>query len=663
LIFLYFDLKNSFILNAARLAPHMLRSQFLLEVSGGADDSAASRPLQASARNLEEPTSAKICAHCILTVLNTSQRIVSFKVLTNSQNRYSIRPSIGILQPSQSVDITVGVSRKHASDPAGVILLRYVKLPSDWSLQNDLASFWSNAPKGKVKALKLVQSVFEPDSANYSLHSSFSEVSSAHGNGSPVIDADSDFRVTPVSSSSGNHKSSCQLRSADNDQSRPVAAHDSREHPPVNWTASTGRGIRPISHVDVPTAVSYESGVPGDIPLNAGPHSSVTAEVSRIPRVNLESVSSMSSFIPVETRHMDDTIINTVNDSGCTAGQRSDSRASTLSDYSHRTDDPLLGIDQDMVAQVEKMRAAVSSVKERPKTDLSSHMHRRTRTKDSGSSEAAKSTEVHLVDAPASLSRSSIDPSSQKVDGETPSTAKRSRYPPVEVCVSSISRVSSGFPSIMSRLFPSASLSDQKVYVKMDPHMLQLSEGDCEELLLLLRWKDVVAMSVRVDSTATILLLLNGNSGNAASFFRDIKVCDSLISDVHHKLHLLSIKGSADTVCRMAVHASRCPGNELQSLPHVRWLFPFITLLTFLQWLWVAAQLRFPGSGPFRAMLSNSALSLPHVCRLFCYFYPSLIRTFLPPPPPPLPPYPHSSHYRSFSSLCFYLWEVALSSS
>ena len=563
-----------FFFNAACLAPHMLRSQFLLEVSGGADDTSATKPLQASARNLEEPTSAKICAHCILTVINTSQRIVSFKVLTNSQNRYSIRPSVGILQPSQSLDITVGVSRKHASDPAGVILLRYVKLPSDWSLQNDLASFWSNAPKGKVKALKLVQSVFEPDSANYSLHSSFSEVSSAHGNGSPVIDADSDFRVTPVSTSSGNHKSSGQLRSADNDKSRPVAAHESREHLPANGTASAVRSFEP-SRVDVRTAVSYEASVPGDTPLNTGPHSTLTAEVSHIPRVNLESVSSMSSFIPVETRHMDDIVMNTVNDSGCTAGQRSDSRASTLSDYSHRTDDPLLGIDQDMVAQVEKMRAAVSSVKERPKTDPSYHMHRRTRTKDSGSSEAAKSTEVDLVDAPASLSGSSTEPSSQTVNSEAPSTAKRSRYPPVEVCVSSISRVSSGLPSIMSRLFPSASLSDQKVYVKMDPHMLQLSEGDCEELLLLLRWKDVVAMSVRTDSTATILLLLNGNSGNVASCFRDIKVCDSLISDVHHKLHLLSIKGSADTVCRMAVHASRCPGNELQSLPHVRRLFSF----------------------------------------------------------------------------------------
>jgi hypothetical protein len=612
----------------------MLRSQFLLEVSGGADDASASIPLQASARNLEEPTSAKICAHCILTVLNTGQRIVSFKVLTNSQNRYSIRPSVGILQPSQSLDITVGVSRKHASDPAGVILLRYVKLPSDWSLQNDLASFWSNAPKGKVKALKLVQSVFEPDSANYSLHSSFSEVSSAHGNGSPVIDADSDSRVTPVSTSSLNHKSSGQLHSADNDQSRPVAAHESREHPPANSTASTVHGIRSISHADVRTAVSYEGGVPGDTASNAGPHSLLTAEVSHIPRVNLESVSSMSSFIPVETRHMDDTVMNTVNDSGCTAGQRSDSRASTLSDYSHRTDDPLLGMDQDMVAEFQQIRAVVSSIKERPKTDPSSLMHRRTRTKDSGSSEAAKSTEVDLVDAPALLSTGSTEPSSQKINSETPSTAKRSRYLLVEVCVSSISRVSSGFPSIMSRLFPSASLSDQKVYVKMDPNMFQLSEGDCEELLLSLRWKDVVAMSVRTDSTATLLLLLNGNSGNAASCFRDIKVCDSLISDVHHKLHLLSIKGSADTVCRMAVYASRCHGNKLQSLPHVRRLFSFITLLTLLQWLWVAAQCRFPGSGPFRAMLSNSALSLPHVCWLFCYFHCSLIRTLLPPSPP-----------------------------
>jgi hypothetical protein len=544
----------------------MLRSQFLLEVSGGGHGASASVPLQASSRNLEEPTSAKICAHCVLTVLNISQRIVSFKVLTNAQNRYSIRPSIGILQPSQSLDITVGVSRKHASEPAGVILLRYVKLPGDWSLQHDLASFWSNAPKDKVKALKLVQSVFEPDSANYSLHSSFSGISSAHGSGSPTLDVDFDSHNTPLPSVSGNHKSSSQLRAVEIDRSIPDAAHESRENASAN--AMLPANISDVAPRTYSTstnsresAFSFLQGSNTSLPIPR------VDEVSQVP---LASFNSLASFIPVEAHSVCTALANSADDNGFTAGPRSDSRASTLSDYSHRTDDPTLGMDQDMVAAVEKLRAAVSSVKARPKTEVTSFAHRRLRASESSS--AKDSAAAALLDAPSTLQSSDVNgPSVPSANTSTSTAIKHSRYPPVEAFVSSISRVSTTDSSFFQRLFPSASLSGLPVFVKMDPNMLQLSEGESQELLLLLRWKDVVAISVRTDSTvATILLLLNGNSGNVASCFRDIKVCDSLVSDVYHKLHLLAIKGSADTICRMAVHASRCPGNVLQPLPHVR---------------------------------------------------------------------------------------------
>jgi hypothetical protein len=158
------------------------------------------------------------------------------------------------------------------------------------------------------------------------------------------------------------------------------------------------------------------------------------------------------------------------------------------------------------------------------------------------------------------------------LNGEASAASKRSRYPPVEACVSSISRSAQ---SIMSKFFPAASLSDQPVYVRMDPNVLQLYEGDSEALLLFkIRWKDIVALSVRsCSTTATILLLVNGNSGNESSCARDIKACDSLVSDVHHTLHLMSIKGSVETVCRMVVHASRCNSSPPQSLPHVRQQF------------------------------------------------------------------------------------------
>jgi hypothetical protein len=588
----------------------MLKSQFLLEVSGGGHSDSATVPLRLSAQNLEEPTSAKICAHCMLTVLNTSQRIVSFKVLTNAQNRYSIRPAVGILQPSQSLDIIVGVSRKHASDPPGVILLRYVKLPGDWSLQNDLASFWSNAPKDKVKALKLVQSVFEADSANYSLHSSFSGVSSAHGNGSPMLDADSDSHATPLSTAPASHR---QPRTVETHRSRPDAAHQSCEHPSA--TASE-MGLDDAHRTNAVITNSREADVSFPPALsNAGLQIPRVAEVSRIPHGNLESFNSLASFMPVESHQLDHAPVSSADDAGYTAGPRSDSRASTLSDYSHRTDDPALGMDQDMVAAVEKLRAAVSSVKARPKPEMPPFTHRRPRANDPSSSR--DSTAAAPLDASSSLPKSANEPSAPPVNGETPTVTKHSRYPPVEACVSSISRVNSADSSLLRLLFPSATLSDLPVYVKMDPHMLQLSEGDSQELLLLLRWKDVVALSVRTDSdVATILLLLNGNSGNVASCFRDIKVCDSLVSDVYHTLHLLSIKGSADTICRMAVHAGRCPGNSLQPLPHVCHFIPLNPCLSsrFSQWLWIAAQCRFPGSAPFRAMLCNAALSLPHVC-------------------------------------------------
>jgi len=549
----------------------MLRSQFLLEVSGGADDAAAAVPLRATARNLEEPTSAKICAHCILSVLNTSQRIVSFKVLTNAQNRYSIRPAVGILQPSQTIDITIGVSRKHSSDPAGVILLRYVKLPSDWSLQNDLASFWSSAPKGNVKALKLVQTVFEPDPASYSMHSSFSGASSAHGNGSPVLDADSDERVTP--SSAAIHRHPNQSRSAESDRNRPAVAHESSVQPFTSATASS----LPVSNPPRVSQIATDSNVAAvSRPQQqaSGSQFRRVAEISQAHHAASDALNSTASFMPVELHLSANALADAANDDGGTAGPRSDSRASTLSDYSHRTDDPALGLDLDMVAAVERLRAAVSSVKDRPPFEPPPHMHRRPRAKDHSSSADATSTAPEA--ASSSRSKSSNESSAAQISGETSTVVKPSRYPPVEACVSSISRVTSA-------LFPSALLSGQPVYVKMDPHMLQLSEGDSEELLLLLRWKDVVALSVRTDSTvATILLLLQGNSGNSASCFRDIKVCDSLVSDVYHKLHLLSIKGSADTICRMAVHASRCPGNSLQTLPHVRQCNKFACVVLFV---------------------------------------------------------------------------------
>ena len=588
----------------------------MLEVSGGADDAAATIPLRATTRNLEDPTSAKICAHCILSVLNTSQRIVSFKVLTNAQNRYSIRPAVGILQPSQSLDITVGVSRKHANDPAGVILLRYVKLPTDWSLQHDLASFWSSAPKGKVKALKLVQTVFEPDPTNYSMHSSFSGTSSAHGNGSPVLDADSDSRVTPASATSGILGHSNQSRDAESNRNRPAVANETSMHPLASATASSNFVHDPTRVTNVATD---SNGAVASLPQqpNSGSQCWRVAEISQAHLANLDVLNSPASFVPVELHRAPNSLADDVNDDGGAAGARSDSRASTLSDYSHRTDDPALGMDLDMVAAVERLRAAVSSVKDRPPFEPPPHMHRRSQAKVPISSADAKSTATAPVAAPSS--RSKISNETPSANGETPNTIKHSRYPPVEACVSSISRMSSADPSFLQRLFPSALLSDQPVFVKMDPHTLQLSEGQNEELLMLLRWKDVVALSVRTDSTvATILLLLQGNSGNVASCFRDIKVCDSLVSDVYHKLHLLSIKGSADTICRMAVHASRCPGNSLQPLPHVRQCVSCFRVhrnSPFLQWLWIATQCRFPGSARLRALLCNSALSLPHVRR------------------------------------------------
>ncbi len=550
----------------------MLRPRFLLEVSGGGHGSSAAVPLHASTRNLEEPTSAKICAHCILTVLNTSQRVVSFKVLTNAQNRYSIRPSLGILQPTQSLDITVGVSRKHASDPAGVILLRYVKLPDDWSLQHDLASFWSNAPKDRVKALKLVQSAFEPDSTNYSLHSSFSGVSSAHGSGSPVLDTDSDLHATHLYTMSGNHRPSSPLRSVEMDRSNPDAECELREHPSANVALSANHwndAARAYSAAANPREAASMDSL--QIPR--------VAEVSQIP---LDSFNTMASFVPVEVQHSNPAHVSSADENGFVAGPRSDSRASTLSDYSHRTDDPTLGMDPDMVAAVEKLRAAVSSVKARPKPELSSFVHSRSRSNDLSSSK--DSAAAAPLDAPSSLPSSNVnEPSVLSASRETSTAVKHSRYPPVEAFVSSISRINSTDLSLFRRIFPSASLSDLPVFVKMDANMLKLSEGESQELLLLLRWKDVVALSVRTDDTvATILLLLNGNNGNVASCFRDIKVCDSLVSDVYHTLHLLSIKGSADTICRMAVHASRCPGNVLKTIPHVRQPIYLKLVVTFI---------------------------------------------------------------------------------
>jgi hypothetical protein len=527
----------------------MLKSQFLLEVSGA--ETSASIPIQASARNLEEPTSAKICAHCLLTVINTSQRIVSFKVLTNAQNRYSIRPALGILQPSQSLDITVGVSRKHAGDPAGVILLRYVKLPDDWSMQNDLVSFWSNAPKEKTKrALKLVQSVFEPDSANYSLHSSFSGTSSAHGRGSPVYDLESDFNGTPAVTSAIRMPSN-QLRAAEMDRDTSAAACAVGEHPSASVVLDEPtRAIGAANH-SVEKAVSHLQ------TLNLSTQIARVTEVSRVPQGNSASFSTLASFIPVGTSSQDNALVNSTEDSGCIAGPRSDSRTSTLSDHSHRTDDARLAIDHDIVLDFEKMRAAVSSVKGKPRSEVHSNVNR-PRAKDTNSSQTAFGS----ADEPSSRSAPALN-------GETPAVNKRSRYPPVEACVSSISRSAQ---SIMSRLFPAASLSDQPVYVRMDPNTLQLFEGESEALLLFkIRWKDVVALSVRsCSATATVLLLVNGNSGNESSCARDIKACDSLVSDVHHTLHLMSIKGSAETVCRMVVHASRCNSSPPQSLPHVR---------------------------------------------------------------------------------------------
>ena len=189
----------------------------------------------------------------------------------------------------------------------------------------------------------------------------------------------------------------------------------------------------------------------------------------------------------------------------------------------------------------------------------------------------------------------------------------------------------------------------------MDPHMLRLSEGDCEELLLLLRWKDVVAMSVRTDSTATILLLLNGNSGNVASCFRDIKVCDSLISDVHHKLHLLSIKGSADTVCRMAVHASRCPGNELQSLPHVRRLFSFCYPRDPFAVAMGSCPMSLSGIWPFSChAVQFSSESAP--CTLAVLLLSPLVNSHFPSTPLPAP----QSLSKFFFVICLLLGSCAL---
>ncbi len=553
--------------NLVAIFAHMIKSQFLLEVSAGTDSASASIPLQTTCRNLDEPTSFKICAHCTLTILNVSHRIISFKVLTNAPNRYSIRPAIGILQPSQSLDIFVGVSRKHASDPAGVILLRYVKLPDDWSVKNDLASFWSNAPKENVKAVKLVQSVFEPDPSNYSMHSSFSEPSSAHGNGSPAIDAESDLYATPATA----NVPLSQPRSAENDRERLAAASEAGERSSANVAGAPASWGDPSRTNGADKHCNEGMGFSRP-PANTGLQSARVAEVSHVPRGDSSTFNHVTSFMPVEVSRQNIDVADSANDAGCIAGHRSDSRTSTLSDSSHRTDDARLGIDQDIVQDFEKMRAAVSSVRVRPKLESQTYAQDRTRAKDTDSSEIVKSNVAGPVDEPSSRAGSGMEACASLVSGETSATTQYSNYPPVEACVSSISRLTSA-NSFLSRLFPSASLSDQPVLVRMDRNMLQLFEGKSEtSLLLKIRWKDVVALSVCTGSTAaTILLLVHGNSGNKTSCVRDIKVCDSLVSDVHHTLHLMSIKGSAETACRMAVHASRCHANNtLPTLPHVR---------------------------------------------------------------------------------------------